>query len=158
RLFGPGSSVARRHMRLAAAIAILIAGSLAAIAEDAQPKPAAPKAAAPAKPNAKKTPPPAAASAKQTYDAMPQADRISIQSDLIWTGDYNGIADGDFNERSIEAAKAFQARQGNKGTGVLNVQERALLAEAATRRKDEAGWKLLDDKATGARLGIPTKL
>jgi peptidoglycan hydrolase-like protein with peptidoglycan-binding domain len=144
-------------MRLACALAIVLAGCLAASAQEAAP--ATKPAAAAAKPKAKaKGPPPATASAKATYEGISQAERVAIQSDLIWTGDYNGIADGDFNDRSIQAVKAFQERQGNKGTGVLNVQERGLLSAAATKPRDEAGWKIVEDKATGARLGIPTKL
>jgi peptidoglycan hydrolase-like protein with peptidoglycan-binding domain len=143
-------------MRLAGALALLLAGSLAALAQEVPPQPTRVAAAA-AKSKAKK-PPPAVESAKSTYDAMSQADRVGIQSDLIWTGDYNGIADGDFNERSIQAVKAFQEKQGNKGTGVLNVQERALLTETAAKSKDAAGWKIVDDKTTGVRLGLPTKL
>ena len=145
-------------MRFACALAVVLAGCVAAAAQDAAPaaKPAA--AAAKSKTVAKKGPPPAIAAAKTTYDGMSQPERVAIQSELIWTGDYKGIADGDFNDRSIQAVKAFQERQGNKATGVLNVQERALLTEAATKRKDEAGWKIVDDKATGARLGVPTKM
>jgi len=142
-------------MRLAGALALLLAGSLAAVAEETPPQPMR-LAAAAAKSKAKK--PPAVAPAKSTYDAMSEADRIGIQSDLIWTGDYNGIADGDFNERSIQGVKAFQERQGNKDTGVLNVQERALLADTAAKSRDAAGWKIVDDKVTGVRLGLPTKL
>ena len=40
-----------------------------------------------------------------SYAALPQADRVRIQQDLIWTGDYNGVANGDFGERAIAAVK-----------------------------------------------------
>jgi hypothetical protein len=33
-----------------------------------------------------------------------------------------------------------------------------VLAETARRRQDNAGWKIVTDAGTGARLGIPTKL
>jgi peptidoglycan hydrolase-like protein with peptidoglycan-binding domain len=92
------------------------------------------------------------------YDAMPLADRVSIQSDLIWTGDYNGVTDGQFGDRSIAAVKAFQKRNGGKDTGVLTPQERDKLAAAAQPRADRVGWLILDDGATGVRIGLPAKL
>ena len=95
---------------------------------------------------------------RAVYDAMPLADRVSIQSDLIWTGDYNGVTDGDFGDRAIAAVKAFQKRNGGKDTGVLSPQERDRLAAAAQPRVDQVGWQILDDRVTGARIGLPAKL
>lgn len=95
---------------------------------------------------------------RAVYDAMPLADRVSIQSDLIWTGDYNGVTDGQFGDRSIAAVKAFQKRNGGKDTGVFTPQERDKLAAAAQPRIDRVGWQILDDRATGARIGLPAKL
>src|SRR5262249_58781781 len=47
---------------------------------------------------------------KQSYESMPAAERAAIQSDLAWTGDYNGVVDGEFGDRAIAAVKAFQKR------------------------------------------------
>lgn len=93
-----------------------------------------------------------------TYAAMPLAARIAIQNDLIWTGDYNGIADGEFGAGSIAAVKSFQRRSGSTETGLLTAQERSLLAAAAAARQEEMGWRLIDDASTGSRVGIPLKL
>src|SRR5690349_22197543 len=60
-----------------------------------------------------------------SYTAIPLAERLAIQSDLVWTGDYNGLINGEFAERAIAAVKAFQKRHGSKETGVLNQPERA---------------------------------
>ena len=76
----------------------------------------------------------------------------------IWTGDYNGVLNGEFGERAIAAVKAFQKRKGGKETGVLNPPERAALAAAAKPKQDAVGWRIVDDRATGARIGIPSKL
>src|SRR5258708_32012784 len=54
--------------------------------------------------------------------------------------------------------KEFQKAKGAKQTGVLNPQERGALAETAKRRQENVGWKMVTEAATGARLGIPTKL
>ena len=92
------------------------------------------------------------------YSAMSLADRISIQSDLIWTGDYNGVTDGVFSDRAVAAVKAFQKRNGGQDTGVLTPEERDKLAAAAQPRAERVGWQILDDQATGARIGLPHKL
>jgi hypothetical protein len=83
---------------------------------------------------------------------------MAIQADLIWTGDYNGIIDTEFGDNSVAAVKAFQKRNGGKETGILNPDERAKLSESARTKRETAGWRMVDDRATGARLGVPGKL
>jgi peptidoglycan hydrolase-like protein with peptidoglycan-binding domain len=91
-------------------------------------------------------------------NAMAQAERQAIQSDLAWVGQYNGAISGDVSERMVESIKEFQKARGGKATGVLNPQERSVLAETARRRQDSAGWKIVTDAGSGARLGIPTNM
>jgi Putative peptidoglycan binding domain len=93
-----------------------------------------------------------------TANAMAQAERLAIQSDLAWVGQYNGAISGEVSERMVESIKEFQKGRGGKQTGVLNPQERSVLAETARRRQDTAGWKIVTDAGSGVRLGIPTKL
>jgi len=93
-----------------------------------------------------------------SYTAIPLAERIAIQNDLAWTGDYNGMINGEFGERAIAAVKAFQKRNGGKETGVLNQPERAALSAAAKPKQEVVGWRMVQDMITGARLGIPAKL
>lgn len=88
---------------------------------------------------------------------LPLADRIALQFDLAWSGDYNGLVTGDINERTTAAVKAFQRSRKLKQTGVLTTQERALLADAAKAKQAQVGWSLVDDPVTGARIGLPTK-
>jgi peptidoglycan hydrolase-like protein with peptidoglycan-binding domain len=90
--------------------------------------------------------------------AMPQAERLALQSDLAWVGRYNGAITGDVSERMIAAIKEFQKSRGGKPTGVLNPQERGILADTARRKQESVGWKIQTDPGTGVRLGIPTKL
>jgi hypothetical protein len=96
--------------------------------------------------------------AADTASAMAQAERLALQSDLAWVGEYNGAITGDPSERLVDAIKSYQKLKGGRQSGVLNPQERAVLAETARRRQDNAGWKIVTDPVTGARLGIPTKL
>src|ERR1700704_6676466 len=101
---------------------------------------------------------PALQKPEETANAMAQAERLALQSDLAWVGQYNGAITGDVSERMVAAIKEFQKARGGKPTGVLNPQERGILADTARRRQDNVGWKIVTDPGTGVRLGVPTKL
>jgi hypothetical protein len=101
---------------------------------------------------------PALQTPADTANAMAQAERQAIQSDLVWVGQYNGAISGEVSERMVAAIKEYQKAKGGKPTGVLNPQERGDLAETAKRKQDNVGWKIVTDPGTGARLGVPTKL
>ena len=101
---------------------------------------------------------PALQKPEETANGMGQAERLALQSDLAWVGQYNGAITGDVSERMVNAIKEFQKGRGAKPTGVLNPQERGLLADTARKKQDSVGWKILTDPGTGVRLGIPTKL
>ncbi|MGE3148176.1 MAG: serine protease [Pseudorhodoplanes sp.] len=133
------------------------AGSQPASAKPASAKPATAKPAA-AAPAVATPPKPATPPAKETYAAMPLAERVAIQSDLIWSGDYNGLATGEFGDRAIAAVKAFQKRGNNPQTGILTPPERTALAAAAKAKQAQAGWRIVDDPITGARLGLPSRM
>src|SRR5580693_2724057 len=102
--------------------------------------------------------PPPLQTPTDTANAMAQAERLALQSDLAWVGQYNGAITGEVSERMVAAIKEFQTGKGGKQTGVLNPQERSVLAETARRRRENVGWKIVTDPGTGVRLGIPSKL
>ncbi|MDD1528356.1 peptidoglycan-binding protein [Bradyrhizobium sp. WBOS7] len=102
--------------------------------------------------------PPAMQTPSATADAMAKAERLALQSDLAWVGQYNGAITGDVSERMVAAIKEYQKAKGGKPTGVLNPQERAALAETARKKQDSVGWKIVTEPTSGARLGIPSKL
>jgi hypothetical protein len=93
----------------------------------------------------------------QHYATVPVAERRAIQSDLVWTGDYNGIPSDEFGDRSIAAVKAYQARSGAAETGILTPEQRTALAAAAQAKQQASGWRVVDDTVTGIRLAIPVK-
>ncbi|MEH2559403.1 peptidoglycan hydrolase-like protein with peptidoglycan-binding domain [Bradyrhizobium algeriense] len=101
---------------------------------------------------------PALQKPEDTATAMGQAERLALQSDLAWVGQYNGAITGDVSERMVNAIKEFQKSRGGKQTGVLNPQERGILADTAKKKQESVGWKIQTDPGTGVRLGIPTKL
>jgi peptidoglycan hydrolase-like protein with peptidoglycan-binding domain len=92
---------------------------------------------------------------QDTYAVIPPTERMAIQNDLTWGGDFTGPIDGEFSERLVAAVKAYQSRHKNPVTGVMSPAERAALAAAVEPRKQEVGWRLVEDPVTGARLGLP---
>ncbi|MGZ3286331.1 MAG: peptidoglycan-binding domain-containing protein, partial [Xanthobacteraceae bacterium] len=82
---------------------------------------------------------------------------MAVQFDLAWSGDYNGLVNGEFNDKTAAAIKTFQRDRKFKETGLLNTQERALLAATAKAKQAQVGWSMVEDPVTGANLGLPTK-
>jgi hypothetical protein len=91
--------------------------------------------------------------------SMSDSERVAVQFDLAWTGDYTAPITGtaEDNEKTLAAIKSFQRNRKFKETGVLNSQERALLSSAAKVKQVQVGWTIVEDASTGARLGIPAK-
>jgi hypothetical protein len=84
------------------------------------------------------------------------SDRLKIEQELFWSGDYKSSIGGD---DAMEAAiRKFQKRNKAKITGVLTDEQRAELVAAAERHQQEYGWRVVVDPATGIRIGLPTKL
>src|SRR6267378_3810443 len=97
---------------------------------------------------------PALQTPADTANAMAQAERLALQSDLAWVGQYNGAITGEVSERMVAAMKEYQKAKGARQTGVLNPQERGILADTAKRKQESVGWKIQTDPGTGVRLGI----
>jgi len=89
--------------------------------------------------------------------SQPPAETVAVQFDLAWTGDYSALITGEDSEKTVAAIKSFQKNHKFKETGVLNLQEKAVLAAAAKAKQVQVGWTIVDDAATGARLGIPAR-
>jgi peptidoglycan hydrolase-like protein with peptidoglycan-binding domain len=155
-------------MRVCISVCLLAALILPVSAQEPKPakKPAQkPAAAKPATNDAAQKQAPAEAASKanapirEAYAAMPMAERLSIQSDLIWSGDYNGGVNGEFGDRAISAVKAFQKKKGGKDTGIFTPEERTALSDAVKSQREQVGWKIVEDPVMpGMFLGIPGKL
>ncbi|MCQ3942956.1 MAG: peptidoglycan-binding protein, partial [Alphaproteobacteria bacterium] len=124
-----------------------------------KPQTPKPRAGASEAPAAERPAAPTNGALREAYAALPLAERFAIQSDLIWSGDYNGMIPGDGGDRAIAAVKAFQKRNKSKETGILTPEERALLAASVREKQDQVGWTLVEDPVmVGVRLGIPARL
>ena len=89
--------------------------------------------------------------------SLPLPERVAIQFDLAFTGHFNGLINGEFNERTTTAIKSFQKSIGARETGALAPPERTQLATNSKAVQEHVGWALVDDKVTGAQVGLPTK-
>jgi peptidoglycan hydrolase-like protein with peptidoglycan-binding domain len=117
--------------------------AVAAIAAAAQSKAAVPPKKSPPAPN------------RDPSANLPLAERIRLQLDLAWSGSYNGLINGEPGERVVAAIKAFQKEHGFKETGTLAPAERTLLSDTAKAKQQQVGWRVIDDQATGAQVGLP---
>ena len=115
---------------------------------DAKSRPAAPD-------SAKKSA--AAPAARDPNGGLSVADRALLQFDLAWIGAYNGLITGEANDKTTAAIKAFQKDYRFKETGTLAPPERAQLAALSKEKQDQVGWRMVDDRVTGAQIGLPTK-
>lgn len=103
------------------------------------------------------TPNPQLAAAQLRFEALPEAERRAIQTDLIWTGFFNGAASGSYGPLTFRAINALKAGKGAPD-GVLAPAEREALGRAAKAMRDAAGFKIVDDERTGVRIGIPERV
>src|SRR5260370_10734763 len=62
---------------------------------------------------------PALQSPADTANAMAQAERQAIQSDLAWVGEYNGAISPDASARMVAAIKEFQKANDRKQNRLL---------------------------------------
>ncbi len=93
--------------------------------------------------------------AKAAFENLDEAARQSIQDDLVWTGDYNGVTRGVYGRMSYRATVAFQKRQKLGEDGILSDKARAMLAATAKANRDAAKFVVETDAKTKIRIGIP---
>ncbi len=152
-------------MRIAGAALILSMALGPAMGQAQSPQPASrtphpsaapktrPATAAPDTAKKSATAPPA----RDPNSSLSVADRALLQFDLAWIGAYNGLITGEANDKTTAAVKAYQKDYRFKETGTLAPPERAQLAALSKEKQDQVGWRMVDDKVTGAQIGLPTK-
>jgi hypothetical protein len=101
---------------------------------------------------------PAQTAAKSAFERLEEAERKAIQADLIWTGDFNGVAGGEFGKRTYDAMLAFENRSKGVIDGILDINERALLKREAQAARQAVRYSLVTDERTGIRIGLPAAL
>ena len=96
--------------------------------------------------------------ARAAFEALPERDRVAVQEALGWLGLYNGVFDGAYGRRTVEAFAAWQQSVAKRGDGIVTPAAVAALGASTAKAKAAVGFRLIDDPATGLRIGAPTKL
>ena len=100
----------------------------------------------------------AMAAQKVAFLALPEATRKAAQEALVWLGLYVGVNDGDFGKRTRDAILAFQASLKAPADGTLSAPVLKALLAAAQKAREAAGFRVVSDPKTGAKIGAPLKL
>jgi hypothetical protein len=98
------------------------------------------------------------ASASRWFQTQDFQSRLLIQFAIIFTDDYNALADGVFGRRTFDALTRFQKRNGLYPSGVLSPSEMSLLLAEAAAKYGAVGFSFENDYRTGLQLGVPTSL
>ena len=111
------------------------------------------------------TPPPAPsaddavmAAQKSAFLALPKATRKAVQEALVWLGLYVGVNDGEFGKRTRDAILAFQGNVKAPADGALSPPLLNALLGTAQKAREAAGFQVVSDPKTGAKIGAPLKL
>ena len=100
----------------------------------------------------------AMAAQKAAFLALPEATRKALQEALVWLGLYVGVNDGDFGKHTRDAILAFQASVKAPADGTLSPPLLKALLVAAQKADEAAGFQVVSDPKTGAKIGAPLKL
>jgi peptidoglycan hydrolase-like protein with peptidoglycan-binding domain len=100
----------------------------------------------------------AMAAQKAAFMGLPEASRKAVQEALVWLGLYVGVNDGDFGKRTRDAILAFQASLKAPADGTLSAPELKALLATAQKAREAAGFQVVSDPKTGAKIGAPLKL
>jgi hypothetical protein len=95
---------------------------------------------------------------KASFLAMPEADRKAVQDALGWLGLYNGAVDGAFGKRTRDSILAYQKSVDAIADGVVSDPQLAALKAAAQKARAAVGFELVDERASGVRIGAPLKI
>ncbi len=100
----------------------------------------------------------AMAAQKAAFMALPEATRKALQEALVWLGLYVGVNDGDFGKHTRDAILAFQASVKAPADGTLSPPLLKALLAAAQKAREAAGFQVVSDPKTGAKIGAPLRV
>lgn len=121
---------------------------------------ATPAAAQPAPTPAGNVPfPPGFEAAQTAFLALPLEERRALQLALVWTGDFQGIASGEFGRLTFQGLQTFQRRlRQGRSDAILDPPQRAALRAEGERARAAARFEVVPDPRTGTRIGVPFAL
>lgn len=96
--------------------------------------------------------------AQNAFGGLSQKDRVLVPLMLIAIGDYNGMADGNFNHRIFRGITAFQSSVGDQQTGVLTGPEKDRLLSGGYAFMGSIGLKEVKFPDEAFSLFVPLAL
>jgi serine protease Do len=90
-------------------------------------------------------------------DNLTKDERIDIQYQLMWAGNYNSILDGDIGEKTINGIKDFQVSLGLAPNGLVDAYLLNELRRAAERARVTSRYTMTFDSQSGTEIGIPVE-
>jgi hypothetical protein len=92
------------------------------------------------------------------YERLDGDEVRAIETDLIWTEHTMLLSDGYIGKGAVAAIRRFERAIGAEEDGMLTRGERRALALRAGAARGAVGYRVVPDRATGARIGLPTAL
>ena len=77
----------------------------------------------------------------------PLAERIAIQSDLAWTGDYNGLINGEFSDTTDRRGQGVPEAAASTRRPACSTRRSAPRSPPPPRRsRTQVGWRMVEDR------------
>ena len=92
------------------------------------------------------------------FSTLSETDRTDIQRNLILTGQYGSLVDGQFGPGTYRAITAYQASKGYPATGILSSEQSGALLQDAGASFQALGIDLIRDEKANIALTVPLKL
>ena len=95
---------------------------------------------------------------KQWFDALPERERLLVQSELTWLGHYSGLIDGTFGLETYQAIVGFDALSNKEIDGVLTAEQLTEFSNRVNSELSKLGATLHKDSQTGLGYLIPKSI
>ena len=92
---------------------------------------------------------------QQWFEALSEQDRLLVQFELTWLGNYSGLVDGKFGLETYQAAVEFDALVGNETDGVLTPEQLLALKQRTEEELTKLGTEYHNDAGTGLQYLVP---
>ena len=92
------------------------------------------------------------------FAGLAETDQATVRVALMITGHAEPSADPEFGPGTFEAIANFQAEQAFRPTGILSLEQRQFLNEAAEEAIPSFSFGRVNDPATGMSIAFPTWL
>ena len=90
------------------------------------------------------------------FNSLTESARKDIQTDLIWTGDYGQLVDGEFGNGTFAAIKSYKTRIAAGAEAILSDYEQTKLKSDASSERKKVGFTQTYDENGKFWIKLPT--